>query len=182
MPNYRRVYYPGGTFFFTLVTYDRHPILTDPISLRLLRQAWSKESRSRPFHLEAICVIPDHLHFIMRLPENDSNYSIRISAIKARFTKSILQSKHIDTECYALKRGKGERTVWQHRFWEHMIRDEDDFRFHVDYIHYNPVKHGLVNNVKDWPWSSFHRYVRDGIYSLDWGSDFVLKGEVSFGE
>jgi putative transposase len=116
MPNYRRVYCPGGTFFFTLVTYDRHPILTDPISLRLLRQAWSSESRSRPFYLEAICIIPDHLHFIMRLPEDDSNYSNRISAIKARFTKSILKSKHVDAKCYTLKRGKGERTVWQHRF------------------------------------------------------------------
>ena len=168
MPNYKRAYCPGGTFFFTLVTYERRPFLTDPISLRLLRQAWREETRSRSFDLEAICLMPDHLHFIMRLPEDDSNYSIRISAIKARFTKSILKSNNNDTKCCALKRGKGERTVWQHRFWEHMIRDEDDFRCHVEYIHYNPVKHGLVSNVKDWPWSSFHRYVRDGIYSSDW--------------
>jgi putative transposase len=182
MPNYKRVYIPGGTFFFTVVTYDRRPILTDPISRRLLRQSWLLEKRCRPFDLEAICLMPDYIHFIFRLPEQDSDYSTRISGMKARFTKSFLENKNGYNGMYITKLGKGERTVWQHRFWEHMIRDEDDFRRHVDYIHYNPVKHGLVSNVKDWPWSSFHRYVRDGIYTSDWGSDFIAKDDCSLGE
>lgn len=182
MPNYQRAYSPGGLFFFTLVTYNRRPILTNPLSRRLLHQSWLAEVRSRPFNLEAICLMPDHMHFILRLPEHDSDYSIRISGIKARFTKSFLENKGKYSGIGVSKRGKGERTVWQHRFWEHMIRDEDDFRRHVDYIHYNPFKHGLVSNVVDWPWSSFHRYVREGNYTSDWGSDFIVKKDSSFGE
>jgi len=168
MSNYIRAIWPGGSFFFTLVTYNRQPIFKDIHSRRLLRKAWLLSMRKKPFYLEAICLLPEHIHFIMRLPENEIDYSTRIASIKGRFTKIFLSE--IKTADFGTRRrGKGERTVWQHRFWEHMIKDENDFIRHVEYIHYNPVKHGHVQRVRDWPWSSFHRYVRQGVYPFDWG-------------
>lgn len=183
MPNYTRAHFPGGTFFFTLVTHDRQPILTHAKSRRLLRHAWVSEMRARPFTLEAICLLPEHLHFIMRLSDDDGDYSTRISGIKARFTRLFLQENSGDGHGSG-RRLKGERSVWQHRFWEHVIRDEEELIKYVDYIHFNPVKHGLVTRVADWPWSSFHRYVRRGIYPLDWGGDSLLEkfGNASIGE
>ena len=182
MAHYIRATCPGGTFFFTLVTYDRIPIFEEALSRRLLRKAWIAEMRIRPFFQEAICLLPEHLHFVLRLPEGDSDFSTRISGIKARFTRAYLGSGHGELGEKRVRRDKGERAVWQRRYWEHMIRDDEDYRRHVDYVHYNPVKHGLVRNVRDWPWSSFHRYVKNGVYSSDWGSDSLEIGNQSFGE
>jgi putative transposase len=169
MPRYVRSFSPGGAFFFTVVTYEHQSFLTNTISHQLLRNTWLAEMRARPFSLDAICLLPNHLHFIMRFREGDGDYSIRIAAIKARFTKYYLRSGHHELGEKRIRRNKGERAIWQRRFWEHMIRDDDDFRKHMDYIHYNPVKHGLVSQVQDWLWSSFHRYIRLGVYSKDWG-------------
>ncbi len=170
MPNYIRAHCPGGTFFFTVVPYNRNSFLKPLQSRRILGHAWIAEMRSRPFTLEAICLLRDHLHFIMSLPEGDDDYSLRKSAIKTRFTKMFLKA-NISNEYGVRYRRKGERSVWQMRFWEHMIRDDEDFWHHVDYIHYNPVKHDLVTRVRDWPWPSFHQYVRMSIYTSDWAED-----------
>ena len=126
-------------------------------------------------------LLPEHLHFILRLPEYETDYSIRIASIKAQFTKAYLTAKQ-GNGFGSGRRSRGERTVWQHRFWEHMIRNEDDFRRHVEYIHFNPVKHELVDRAQDWPYSSFHRYVRKGVYPLDWGGCKADFNNGRFGE
>ena len=170
MPDYRRVIIPGGTFFFTLVTFDRKPILTTEFSRHILRQAWKQVQRSYPFIVEAICLLPEHLHCIWTLPENDGDYSLRWRAIKALFSKEYLRLGGNDRERNVSRKKRGEAAIWQRRFWEHTIRDADDFVRHFDYIHYSPVKHGLVQQVKDWPWSSYHKYLARGYYDLDWGN------------
>jgi len=121
----------------------------------------------RPFAVEAIVILPDHLHCIWTLPPGDANFSARWHDIKARFTAQIPPGERLS----ARRLEKGERGIWQRRFWEHVIRDERDYERHVDYIHYNPVKHGHVIRPADWPYSSFHRYVQSGIYDLDWTAD-----------
>ena len=125
--------------------------------------------------IEAIVVLPDHLHTIWTLPADDADYAERWRMIKSRFTKSLVK------EGVKIGRNeKGEYDLWQRRYWEHTIRDDLDLQRHVDYIHCNPVKHGLVERVSDWPHSSFHRYVRDGIVSVDWGGVALTDG--GFGE
>ncbi|MCB2209267.1 transposase [bacterium] len=166
MPNYRRVQISGGTYFFTLVTYRRRSFLTTSQSRKILHQVWSDAARKFPFQTDAVCLLPDHIHFLMTLPENDSNYSIRIREIKRRFSmkyREIFGSEEIKNESRIQKK---ETNIWQRRFWEHYIKDENDLHNHIEYIHFNPVKHGLVNAVKDWPWSSFHRYIRQGYYDI----------------
>ena len=144
MPNYRRVYVPGGMFFFTLVTQGRVPILTDPDARGHLRRAFV-DCRSRwPFRIEAIVLVPDHLHAIWSLPRGDTDYSIRWAWIKKEFTKSWVAEGGVEEAVSDSRRRNRRRGVWQRRFWEHSIQDEDDLERHCDYIHYNPVKHGLV--------------------------------------
>lgn len=171
MPEYRRVYLEGGTFFFTLVTYQRRPFLTEPISRELLHAAWKQVVQRYPFTTQAVCLLPDHLHCIWTLPQNDNNYSLRWGEIKKIFTKTWHKQigKTWPDEISRLKRGEG--AIWQRRFWEHAIRDTQDYQNHLHYIHYNPVKHGLVKSPRDWPWSSFHRYVQLEFYDRDWGAD-----------
>ena len=113
----------------------------------------------RPFDLQAIVILPDHLHCLWRLPEGDADFSTRWRLIKTRFSKSFGKSAN----------QRGEKEIWQRRFWEHQIQDETDWRNHMDYIHFNPVKHGLVQRAADWPFSSFHRAVERGWYPEDWG-------------
>jgi putative transposase len=170
MPEYRRSFLPGGTFFFTVVTYQRRPFLASPKARAVLRQALETIAERYPFTTEAICLLPDHLHCIWTLPGGDTNYSVRWSEIKKRFTKAYLDQIEPLDEFHISRRNHGEATVWQRRFWEHTIRDIEDFNNHLNYIHYNPVKHALVSNVADWRWSSFHRYVSDGYYDSDWGT------------
>jgi putative transposase len=176
MTNYRRNAISGGSFFFTVnLAERRRRLLTDNIDL--LRTAFRDVRRRHPFGIEAIIILPDHLHAIWTLPENDSDFALRWRLIKRAFSRGLPAGERIS----ASRASKGERGIWQRRYWEHTLRDEADFEKHVNYIHFNPVKHGHVSRVRDWPHSSFHRMVRLGIYPLDWAGD-ANHNERSFGE
>lgn len=170
MPNYSRSRVRGGTFFFTVVTHDRRKFLTDDLARRCLRRAWKRTIEKKPFTVDAVCLLPDHLHCIWTLPENDRDFSGRWTALKGMFTRYYLNAGGEDGERNKSRSRHGEAAVWQRRFWEHTIRDEEDYSRHVDYIHFNPVKHGYVAKPADWKWSSFHRFVQVGSYESDWGS------------
>ncbi|MEN8260368.1 MAG: transposase [Pseudomonadota bacterium] len=131
-----------------------------------LREAFRQTRRSHPFLIEAVVIMPDHLHCLWRLPVNDDDFPPRWRLIKARFSRRIDSGEHISQS----RRCKGERGVWQRRYWEHVMRDEQDYERHMDYIHFNPVKHGYVNFERDWPYSSFHRWVQRGVYPGDWAA------------
>ena len=165
---YRRARISGGIYFFTVVTFNRLKILTQPENVILLRRAFKYVMGNHPFAIDAMVVLPDHLHCVWTLPPGDDDFSTRWRLIKSYFTRGV-DSKYRSVPFEARKRKK-EQAVWQRRFWEHLIRDEKDYVRHAEYIHYNPVKHGLVNAPKDWEYSSFHRYVKQGQYSLDWGA------------
>jgi len=171
MSDYRRNYIPGGTFFFTVVTQERRPILSSDTAHKCLREALREEQSRRAFKIIAIVLLPDHLHTIWTLPGNDANFSVRWSRIKERFTRSYLASGGVEALQTQSRQRHRERGVWQRRFWEHTCRDEDDLKRCLDYLHWNPVKHGLVGRVQDYPWSSFHRFVQMGEYDLNWGSE-----------
>jgi putative transposase len=170
MPNYRRNFVRGGTYFFTVVAHMRRPILSTPDALRSLRTARRTVARERPFDLIAVVLLPDHLHTVWSLPPGDLDYSTRWGQIKEAFTRSFRSSGGTEGPRSLSRVRKRERAVWQRRFWEHTVRDEDDLERCVDYVHWNPVKHGLVERVQDYPWSSFHRYVRAGDYDIGWGA------------
>jgi putative transposase len=173
MPNYRRNYKKGGTYFFTIVTGNRAKILCGEM-VGVLRACFKDCMQLTPFHMDAIVVLPDHVHCLWTLPEGDDNYSLRWKNIKASFTKSyIRQAMVTDTQTAEPLKKKGQKAVWQQRFWEHTIRDGRDYRLHCDYIHYNPVKHGYASSPGDWPYSSFKRYVANGFYDGVWGSQPV---------
>ena len=159
MSDYRRVRVKGGCYFFTTVTAARRPILIDNISK--LRNAFRHVRINHAFTIDAIVILPDHMHCIWTLPDGDDDFSMRWRLIKSAF------SRHLPVIPYKGKRQR-EKGIWQRRFWEHLIRNDGDFQKHVDYIHYNPVKHGYVEHVADWPYSSFHRFVRQGVYTVDW--------------
>jgi putative transposase len=176
--NYRRSKAKGTSFFFTLVTYKRKLIFSDKNNIALLRNVIHTIKTRHPFNIDAFVLLPEHLHCIWTLPEGDNDFSLRWRLIKSYFTRECsLEYKKNST----LSRiHKGERCIWQRRFWEHQIIDEEDFRKHVEYIHYNPVKHGHVKKPHEWPYSSFHRYIKEEIYPIDWGAgdDFSLDSEV----
>ncbi len=153
MPNYRRTYVAGWTFFFTIVTFKRRPILTSEIFRYLLRNAWKQVQVKHPFTVIAICLLPDHFHCLISLPEGDDDYPLRWRAIKGKFSRKYREAGGILLSKNKSQRKRRESTVWQRRYWKRQIRDEDNLVTHIDYIHFNPVKHGLVDNVKDWPWS-----------------------------
>ena len=165
---YRRSRIEGATYFFTVNTHNRRRFLCIPENVELLRQAFRHTLQRHPTQIEAIVLLPDHLHCIWTLPEDDDNYSMRWRLIKRFF------SRHCQDEYEGIvsksRQSKRERAFWQRKFWEHMIRDNRDFIKHVEYIHYNPVKHGLVAAPKDWKYSSFHRYVKSGLYDEMWGT------------
>ena len=160
---YRRDFTGGATYFFTVVTFHRLPLLADLAAVEILRNAIRDEKLRRPFQIDAMVILPDHLHALWTLPPDDSNYSIRWRNIKRSFTNK-------SHTALGNLQDKGKPISWQNRFWEHRIRDERDFARHVDYIHYNPVKHGLVTRPVDWLYSSIHRYIRQGILTADWGA------------
>ena len=166
---YRRWRQPGGWFFFTLVTYQRQPILTSPLARDSLRGAMDATRCERPFRLFSIALLGDHLHCVWNLPENDSDYSTRWRIIKARFTRNLLATGYEPIVQNQSLRKRGGQGIWQRRFWEHTIRNENDLKRHVDYIHYNPVKHGYVSKAGDWEYSTFRRFVDKGEYPEDWG-------------
>jgi putative transposase len=169
MSNYRRSKGEGGTFFFTVVTYDRQPILTNPQSIKIMREAWKNTNKRFPFETVAVCFLPEHIHTIWTLPEGDADYSKRWGEIKRLFSKEYLELEGIEGPRNESRKKRGEATIWQRRFWEHTIKDEQDLKCHVEYIHYNPVKHGHVLKTADWQWSSFRKFVANGLYPLDWG-------------
>jgi putative transposase len=141
-----------------------------------LRHAVAATRRKYPFEIDAIVVLPDHLHAVCTLPPGDADFSLRWRLIKSRFAKSLPKQEPLS----AVRLARGERGVWQRRFWEHLIRDEADYARHVEYCYINPVKHGFVAQVSDWPHSSFHRHVERGIFPQDWAGDFDTRGD--FGE
>lgn len=171
MTEYRRIREPGGTYFFTVVTFDRQPILIEPHCRAILRKVWKDVQTNHPFVTIAICLLPDHLHTVWQLPEGETDYSMRWNEIKRHFTHEYIRtikSGGVRNESHIKRR---EQALWQRRYWEHTFYDQDDLNAHIDYIHINPLKHGLVKRVADWPWSSFHRYVRKGVYPVDWGGE-----------
>jgi putative transposase len=156
-------------YYFTLVTYSRRPILTTSEGRQFLRESITTIRDDHPFRIFGTVLLPDHWHLIMQLPPDDADYSGRIKQIKERFTYLWLEARLPEAEVTESQKRKGERGIWQPRFWEHTIDDEDDLERCVDYIHWNSRKHGLVRRVRDYPWSSFHRFVRMGQYDIDWG-------------
>jgi putative transposase len=182
MTHYRRHTLAGGTYFFTLVTHDRHPWLCYDLARSTLRAAFIKVKQTHPFNIDAIVLLPNHLHCIWTLPDGDSNYATRWRLIKTYVTKQIGNELPIEAKLSNSRLKRQEKHLWQRRFWEHWIRDEADYRCHCDYIHYNPVKHGLCQTPADWPYSSFHRFVQAGVYRSDWGSMRELVMPMRFGD
>lgn len=170
MPDYRRYFVPGGTFFFTLVAADRFPLFRGEAACRLLGRILRDVRGKQGFQTVAIVLLPDHLHTLWTLPPGDSDYPTRWKAIKAKFTSKWLRLGGAERAVSTGYRRQRRRGIWQPRFIEHTIRDESDLHAHADYIHYNPVKHGYAAAPKDWRWSSFHRYVALGDYPEDWGA------------
>lgn len=168
MPEYRRWRRAGGTYFFTVVTANRAPILCGEAARRALHQAIASVGRARPFVLEAMVLLPEHLHAIWTQPEGDDDFSWRWGAIKAYFTRDFIGGGSEEEPQSVSRWRHRHRGVWQRRFWEHVIRDEEDLNRHLDYIHYNPVKHGLVGCPHAWPHSSFARWVLRGGYKMNW--------------
>ncbi len=168
MSRYRRAKIEGGAFFFTLALADRSSDLLVR-EIDRLRCAYKVAQDRLPFETIAICILPDHLHALWLLPEGDADFGSRWSIFKSGFSRGLPVAPSRSRS----KIAKRERGIWQRRFWEHAIRDDADLERHVDYIHYNPVKHGLVSCVADWPHSSFHRYVERRILPADWGGDVV---------
>jgi putative transposase len=174
--NYRRNFVPGGSFFFTVNLADRRSrMLTEHINA--LRSAFRDVRTRHPFNIDAIVVLPDHLHAIWTLPEGDADFALRWRLLKSAFSRSLPEKEQVS----ASRQSKGERGVWQRRYWEHTLRDDADYAAHADYIHFNPVKHGYVDRVRDWPYSSFHRMVRLSIYPEDWAGD-RSEAQRGFGE
>ena len=180
--DYRRVYLPGGMYFFTVVTFRRQRFLIDDDVRAALREGIQFTRQTKPFEIVAWVLLPDHLHCIWRLPPDDTDFSSRWSIIKRIVTQRCGERLNRPEWLNARRRKRQQGTLWQHRFWDHLIRDEDDFNRHMDYIHWNPVKHGLVSKVADWPYSSFHRLVRSGWYAENWGEDITFDDVNEFGE
>jgi len=165
MVRYRRNFVPGGTYFFTVTLAER----TSSALVQhadVLRKAFRIARQERPFTVEAVVILPEHLHAVWTLPSGDADFSGRWKRIKAYFTHRLVAAG-VPVE----RHRNGEYALWQRRFWEHTIRSDIDFERHVDYVHFNPVKHRLVTRVGDWPYSSFHLYVRRGLLSPDWAGD-----------
>ena len=154
---FRRVYAQGGIYFFTLVTYHRNPIFSNIRAIQIFTEANKHINKNHPFSILAYVIMPDHIHCIWKLPDGDTNYSTRWRLIKSFFTRK--WKKEFSTQ---------QKSIWQDRYWEHLIRNENDFQNHFHYIHYNPVKHGFVFDPEDWLYSSYHYYVGKGYYPGKW--------------
>jgi len=170
MPRYRRAH-DGQTYFFTLISFRRRPILCHLPIRTALRAALIEVRQRRPFDIEAWVLMPDHLHCIWTLPTDDTDYSTRWALIKRLVSRACGDELGAPRPLSASRVKHRDATIWQRRFHEHMIRDEWDFERHMDYIHFNPVKHGHAGSAAAWPFSTFHRYVREGVYPGDWGGN-----------
>jgi putative transposase len=166
MPNYRRARVAGATYFFTVNLWDRSSDLLVR-HVDLLREAMRMTRSRHPFQIDAWVVLPEHMHCLWTLPPGDADFALRWQVLKYHFSRRLPQAEPRTLTC----RLRHERGVWQRRYWEHLIRDEEDYRRHVDYIHINPLKHGHVGRVADWPYSTFHRAVREGLYPQDWAGE-----------
>ena len=165
MPDYLRSRVPGGTYFFTVNLLDRNrPLLVE--NVEHFREAVRRVRELMPFHIDAWVVLPEHTHALWTLPNGDADFPRRWQAIKMAFSKRIESGETLSPS----RRSRGERGIWQRRYWEHTIRDDRDYAVHMDYIHFNPVKHGLVAEAADWPYSSFRRAVAMGLYPPTWAS------------
>ena len=174
---YRRTDIKGGSYFFTVNLDNRQSsLLIDEIDR--LGDVIRRVKNRHPFQLDAIVVLPEHMHAIWTLPQGDSDYSTRWMLIKSAFSRQLPKTEHRS----ASKRKKGERGIWQRRYWEHLIRDEMDFQRHVDYIHFNPVKHGHAMRASDWKYSSIHRFIANGLIDRFWGSQIELPEINGYGE
>lgn len=182
MSRYRRANVKAGTYFFTVVTYRRQTFLCNNNVRAALREGIQQTRTQYPFTIDAWVLLPDHLHCIWTLPKDDANFGLRWAIIKRHVTK-VCGLHYLRKDLMtASKRRRNESTIWQRRFWEHQIRNDEDYRSHMDYIHYNPVKHGLASCANDWSYSTFHRYVKLGVYPEHWGcGDMSLPG-AGFGE
>lgn len=173
---YRRADVAGGTYFFTVNLAERkRTLLVDHVDV--LREVIRKVKTTHPFRIDAMVILPDHLHAMWTLPDGDADYAVRWTLIKAGFSRRLPRDERRNPSRIA----KGERGIWQRRYWEHLIRDEGDFARHADYIHSNPVKHGYVQRVAEWPYSTFHRFMARGVYPAHWGRGSVDE-EKGFGE
>ncbi|MBE9561513.1 MAG: transposase [Proteobacteria bacterium] len=169
MSNYIRYRVSGGCYFFTVNLLERkQKLLTE--NIELLRHTFRKTKQQHPFKIDAIVILPEHLHCILTLPPNDNDFSGRWRMIKKIFSKQLPKTEYLSNT--RIKRN--ERGIWQRRFWEHIIRDQQDYQQHIDYIHYNPVKHGWVTKVIDWKYSSFHLFLQRNIYSSDCGTNVAM--------
>ena len=187
MSNYRRAFVAGGTYFFTVTTAHRRPLLTQPGIRSALRAGITQARQTLPFSIDAWVLLPDHLHCIWTLPPEDANFSARWAIIKRQVSRTHEQGRRCVgrtlPERSASQWKRRESGFWQRRFWEHLIRDEEDLRSHIEYIHWNPMKHGYIQTLADWPYSTFQRFVQRGLYPANWGGQGVqeLSGE-AFGE
>ena len=170
MSDYRRFRVPGATYFFTVVTAGRTPIFADAGAVKCLAEVLRRVRAKHPFQTVAMVVLPDHLHCVWTLPHGDDAFSRRWQWIKGEFSERWLAAGGVESPRSRSRNTRGERGVWQRRFWEHVIRDDDDLERHVDYIHFNPVKHGLARHPAEWRWSTFARHLRLGTYPPEWGS------------
>lgn len=162
---YWRIDTKGGTYFFTVNLAERNKtLLTDRIDI--LRRVINQVKRRHPFRLDAMAVLPDHLHAMLSLPNHDNSNATRWRLIKVGFSRELPKQERITGS----RNRKGERGIWQRRYWEHLIRDDDDFEKHANYIHYNPVKHGYVQQAPDWPYSTIHDHIEKGLLNRNWGS------------
>lgn len=164
MSDYRRVWHPGGTYFFTVNLLQRRDNALLIRHIDLLRNVVGYVQTRYPFKIHGWVVLPDHLHCVITLPPSDANFATRWRLIKAGFSKGLPKTEQLSS----VRTKRGERGIWQRRYWEHLIRNEADFQNHIDYVHFNPIKHGWVERVADWPYSTFHRWVAQGLYPPDW--------------
>ena len=182
MPTYVRSKTPGGTYFFTVVTFQRRRLFANPKNPKILNNIIVEVRNEYPFTLDAWVFLPDHLHCLWTRPPEEGDYSKRWGIIKARFTKAITPEAGKSALLTGSRIRHRESTIWQKRYWEHQIRDERDLQVHLDYIHYNPVKHGLVKSPGQWPYSSFRDFVSRKLYPDNWGEHLTLKFDADFGE
>jgi putative transposase len=184
MADYRRWLVPGATYFFTVVTYQRRPILASEDAVHMLGDVMRSVRKTSSFHTIAMAVLPDHIHCVWSLPPGDLDFSTRWKKIKRDFTLRWTNSGGTVSPVSSSRVSRGEHGVWQRRFWEHLVRDEADLEHCCDYIHYNPVKHGYAASPADWPWSTFAKFVESGSYPPDWGRSIPdsLSKDIPMGE
>lgn len=182
MPNYRRAHIRGGTYFFTVNTLNRQTFLLDDAIWDALRAGINLVRESYPFTIEAWVLLPDHLHCLWTLPTDDQGFSTRWLVIKRTVTQRCGDPLHCPELLTARRAQRQQSTLWQHRYWEHLIRDEHDYQRHVAYIHWNPVRHGYVQRAGDWPYSTLQKFVGKGVYSPDWRMDNSIAVDGDFGK